>query len=356
MIGKKELAKKSAVLILGGFIGFSLLFTGCKASAAKTPPDGSQHLPTPASTVTAASSDSQSTPTSAPTVTAVPNDSQDTPTPAPTVPDFADADQNTWIWDTKMISSDDTIKQLLKYHIDDAYVYYSRRFSSKFNDFIGKSSDNGIKVEALMGSSDMALSSNYDSFEKQINTVLDFNKNYSNRFEAVHLDIEPYTLPDWDSHMKEYLTSYLDNLKKIRKLIDRHNQENNDTLKMVLDIPFWYYQKQFDIDGVNIIDSLFEVADELVIMNYTKNQSDFISRGISNLSVADKHPGKTMKIGMEFQPQVEDVTLYEKTPREFQQYISDSLKEFSKHEAFAGYAIHYLNVYVDYLNKDTAVK
>jgi len=267
--------------------------------------------------------------------------------------------QNVWMWDATNVSNINVIKKLKSLNTDTVYVntgwapesneFYLKKHSLMYASFIESANDNKIKVDALLGNPDWALSSNYVDFENQINDILSFNEKFSYGFNAIHLDIEPYLIKDWDTNKSKYLTSYIENLKKIRTLIDNHNIKTDDTLALVVDVPFWFSQKEFSINNENILDLLFSVVDGVTIMNYTKNQTDFVSRAVDILKIADKYDNKSVTVGMEFQPSYTDITLYDVNPDKLVDYVKNSLAELKKYDSFKGLSIHEYNSYLDYV-------
>ncbi len=226
---------------------------------------------------------------------------------------------------------------------------YLRENHEKFNSFIKIASQNGIKVEALYGTPEWALEKNYDSFESEVNDVLEHNKEYKQgRFTAVHLDVEPNGLKEYKENKKKIFEEYVDNLKKIRRLVDKHNKENNDQLHIVIDIPINYEEA--------VIIKLLNNVDEIIVMNYFNNIQTYKESGKKILSIVDKYnksnkTNKKVKIASEFQP-YEDLkynTVYHMDKSELKAYFNKAIPEFEKYDSYNGVVMHEYEYYRAYL-------
>lgn len=277
--------------------------------------------------------------------------------------ELTNVSQSSWMWNATDVGLISVISQIKMLKLDTVYIntgwspeknkFYLENHPIMYATFIRTASSYKISVEALLSNCDWALEENYTDFEKQVKTILDYNKIYKDGFDAIHLDIEPYILPGWDNNIESYLSSYIDNLEKIKLTIGGHNLRNKDNIKLSLDIPFWFSQEQFNVKGENVIDLMLNIADELVIMNYTQIQSDFVERGIEVLKIADKHPNKSVKMAIEFQADYSDVGVWDMTPDQIINYLDNSIPEFNKYESFKGLAIHDYTSYIKYISQKT---
>lgn len=268
--------------------------------------------------------------------------------------------KGTWEWNATTIDNPTTlINSLTSKNLSNVVVNcgydtvtktpYLKNNVGKYDTFIKQATSKGIKVEGIYSNNDWALTSNYTSLANSVKEVLNFNATHKNRFSAIHLDIEPYLLSDWQTNSNSILQQYVSNLSNIRTLINSHNKKYKDTVKLVIDIPFWF--NQYNVNGKNCIDSLLEKVDKIVVMDYTKNDLDFKNRGVDILNIADKYTNKKIVIASEFQADYTDVTLYDKTLTELDSYNSNALSEFQKHTSFDSLSAHDLESYSLYLSK-----
>ena len=257
--------------------------------------------------------------------------------------DSSNSYKRTWEWNSTTIDNptilinDLTSKNLSNVVVNCGYdtvtkTPYLKNNVGKYDTFIQQATSKGIKVEGIYSNNDWALTSNYTSLANSVKEVLNFNATHRNRFSAIHLDIEPYLLSDWQTNSNSILQQYVSNLSNIRTLINSHNKKNKDSIKLVIDIPFWF--NQYNVNGKNYVDSLLEKVDKIVVMDYTQNDLDFINRGVDILNIADKYTNKKVVIASEFQSDYTDVTLYAKSLTELGSYTNNALSEFQKHISF----------------------
>lgn len=280
-----------------------------------------------------------------------------------------------WMWEANEIHKNNIIQELSDLGIDVVYLNagyekdvkgnYIETYPKEYNEFIKEAEKYNIKVQALFGTPEWTDTTYYNDLKEHVKLIFKYNKKYKNKFDAIHLDIEPHLydkdmneLPDWGEHEEiraDYLKMYYENLNNISKLIKLYNQKFNDDLKLVLDIPVWFKDETFIVKDKNIIELLIEIADELVIMNYTNNQSYFKAWGMDNLMVTDEYNEKLshktrVTIAMEYQPDETMISLYYLSSEELNLYIQNSILEFKLYQSFHGLAIHDYKSYITYLS------
>ena len=249
----------------------------------------------------------------------------------------------------KKLYNEDLLSDLNKEITGEKYL---RENHDKYNSFIKIASQNEVKVEALYGTPDWALEKNYDSFESQVKDVLNHNRDYKEgRFKAVHLDIEPHGLKEYKDNKKKILEEYVANLKKIRRLVDKHNKKNNDELHIVIDIPISYEEET--------LTKLLHNVDEIVVMNYFNKIETYKKSGPKIMSIVDDYNKKNkshkkVKIASEFQPydELKNNTLYHMNKKELKDYFNKGVREFKKYDCYNGVVMHEYEYYKSYLDKE----
>lgn len=229
-----------------------------------------------------------------------------------------------WMWQTEYADMPDTAENLSKINIDNIYITPREDMSENilYASFLKNLNLYGISAQALLGTPEWTLSDYYNRMDTRIKQIFDYNSKYENKFTAIHLDIEPYLLPDWENNKEFYFNSYCDNMTKLSKEIKIHNSDKNDNLKLILDIPFWYDKAS--------LERILSIADEVTVMDYTDDLNDFILRGNAIFSIADQK-GKKVNIGIDLNDiKYDEILSYAKT----------SKNEFKKHLSFGEIAIH----------------
>jgi hypothetical protein len=109
----------------------------------------------------------------------------------------------------------------------------------------------GIVVEALEGDPQWALRERQGTFWPRLDAVLAWHDSQppESRLSGIHLDIEPYILPEYKSDQKpRVMREYLELLAEVRKRIEGRG------LALAADIPFWYDSRPKDQPDNHILD------------------------------------------------------------------------------------------------------
>ncbi|WP_270181150.1 hypothetical protein [Alkalihalobacillus sp. CinArs1] len=278
-----------------------------------------------------------------------------------------DARYGSWMWDASYVYNQDQefFGELDALKIDTAImnVGYDPNLKAhvlqskpeSYDSFIQTLHEQGREVEALYGNSDWALDAYYWHLKKNVQIVLDYNRDYSNRFDALHLDIEPHTFPDWEQNKESYLTQYLANLRKVKNLIDQHNIAASDSLRLVVVVPYWLHDYKFS-DGRKFLPKLFGIVDEVAVMNYTRFNSVYIEAGVEFLKAAEA-AGKQVSIGSEFlsgTPELDWISLSSFTRAELNDYLNNAYSVFHTYDSFKQFNVHTFEAYKEYIETHPA--
>lgn len=108
-----------------------------------------------------------------------------------------------WMWDGSIIAADPqaTIDVLVACHINRVYLTFlpAHATNAQYAVFIDLATTHGIKVEALFGDPSFAYPVNRPTATALVQSVINYNASVavSERFYGVHMDVEPYLLPEW---------------------------------------------------------------------------------------------------------------------------------------------------------------
>ncbi|RLE06949.1 MAG: hypothetical protein DRJ06_06830 [Candidatus Aminicenantes bacterium] len=177
----------------------------------------------------------------------------------------------------------------------------------------------GIKVKALVGRPEHALSPWHGLNLSLLAALLAYNQNhpFPEQFKGIHYDIEPYLIPGFFSSRKQaILEQYKDFLLENKKIIQDSNPQSEFCLGV--DIPFWYdnqdkyFQPIAEVEGQTFDQTIIDLVDEVVVMDYrtVADGADGLIEHIKNeLEYAAKRK-KPIWLGVETGP-LPDETLYE---------------------------------------------
>lgn len=294
-----------------------------------------------------------------------------------------------WLWEDLLKEGDNSIEELLNkldyWEINRVYIDFNlgKVTESDYKEFIKAANERGIKVEALYGDNNWAISKllkdnkaqiglsnekidwlvNY--IENKIKAVIDFNNNAleDEKFSAIHLDIEPHAIKKsyyydivnlegyiWENLSDEdkrlLLESLVNNIKLISEMVKDKNLDISIDLNSNMPIYLEY------------VDELHPYVNNITLMNYTldndryKNQAIAYLEKIEELNTLNNHT-VTVNVGSEFQnnDETENITLYHKTRNELSNYFKTPITIFSNYNSFSGISIHCYKAFDKYFNK-----
>lgn len=268
-----------------------------------------------------------------------------------------------WVWGTHdILRSDREQKGLLNFAknphgapaITDIYfesgVHYmaNEKLRPKLMEFIKTAHKQGACVQFLAGHPSWGhLHSDVYQIMEAIST---YNQEVppESRFDGVHLDIEPHTLPIWDTNPK-LKQKFLESIA----LYGRKMREINPDIVFGIDIPVFWSDEE--------IQKLAEATDYLTLMNYTDNASAMYRRAKRYLEIADKL-GKKVESGIETQESsrrwgvTPPVTFYDEGRDVMEQTLAKAEKLMSVYPSFIGFSVHHYASYKELQKERKIVK
>ncbi len=215
----------------------------------------------------------------------------------------------------------------------------SKKLKKNMISFIQTAHKKGMYVQFLAGHPAWA----YQNREviAMFDTISEFNQTVPKdaRFDGVHLDIEPHTLPMWGTK-PELRTRFFESIK----IYGEKMRAVNPDILFGLDIPIFWNEEEIKL----FLDSL----DYVTLMNYTDNANYIYKRAKKFLEVADKM-GKKVESGIETQGPSKrwgvtlPITFYDEGWELMEKTLLKADKKLSPHESFIGIAIHYYTSYKD---------
>lgn len=116
----------------------------------------------------------------------------------------------------------------------------------------------------------------------------------SQRFSGIHLDVEPYTNPLWDSDLAAGILAYQNFVVDAKTLVDTANTSGNLGLELMFDIPFWYDGKTYTntYGSGNLAEWMYQTVPAVAIMSY-RDSLDGNYGGMWSVSQTELAYGKT---------------------------------------------------------------
>ncbi|MDV6378301.1 amidase [Sporosarcina sp. GW1-11] len=251
----------------------------------------------------------------------------------------------TWLWDTPQIvdQSENILGFLDKNNVSLLYLQVHTDLPDVvYQHFIQRATAYGIEVHALDGAPNWAgklqYTQNFFRWLEQYQSVSD----KSSQFSGIHLDIEPYLLPSWDSDVQKITESYQQTIRYAEgeaALLGLH---------FGIDIPFWFdtsfYSNSFG-DGV-LSEWLIDHSDSVIVMAYrnkAKGPNGIISLSQSEVDYA-RSVGKDIRIAAETSKTEEGdyLSFFGKKNTYMNNHLRKVEGTFKHSDNFKGIAIHSL--------------
>ncbi len=259
---------------------------------------------------------------------------------------------STWVWNPWLLrnSSDDLLRFAASNKIATLYLQIDAEMDvSDYAAFIRRASAQNIRVYALDGAPRWALDSGpTDAFLNWL-TAYQASAETDQRFAGIHIDTEPYLLPEWNSDRAALLTSWKSHIETLLGGAKRLG------LTAEADIPFWFDEHAMPGETGTLSAWLIRRFDSVTIMAY-RDSADRIADVAKNELAEAAKAGKTLRIGVETNPSSEtpQVTFYEEGSSYLNVQLAAVRNKLSANPAFAGFAVHDYEGWKKLREKETA--
>ena len=248
--------------------------------------------------------------------------------------------RGTWLWDTPLIktSSDEILDFSRQNGVNVIYLQMNKDVRPEFyKSFISKASSAGIEIHVLGGSPKWALASERYRLEDFISWTRDYQASAlpEERFTGIHIDVEPHTLPDWNTNQAALITQWADSVQYLGE------QARALNLPITADIPFWLYKHQLPDGSMSMSRWMMTNMDAVVIMAYRDSAANIYNLASVEMEEADEL-GKKSIIAVETKSSKEGafITFYEEGTAYMEQQLSTADKLASRHNSYDGIAVH----------------
>jgi hypothetical protein len=256
---------------------------------------------------------------------------------------------STWLWNTSEIvaNSDKVIGFLVDNNVKVVYLQVDYTLKNEYyNLFIDKAGAKNIAVYALEGSPNWVSS---DGDKHRIN-FFDWLTKYQEsalepqRFQGVHLDVEPYLNDKYSESPNEVLEKYQEYLLESKSSSIKLN------LEFSIDIPFWFHEVSYKnkYGKGNVAEWIFKNIKAVTIMAYRDTATGIIDVSQTQLNLCKKYKVEaTIAVETGKSNEGNFVTFYEEGQTHMQNQLSIVSNKYISNSAFDGVAIHYLNSWME---------
>lgn len=266
-----------------------------------------------------------------------------------------------WVWELSDLATSAARSELIQFSLSKGinmlYVNTGTNLTtnpSHYRALIAQAHANDMQVEALDGQSDWVRAENHPIPLGRLQDVIDYNaaSAVNERFDGVHHDNEPYTLPDWSTNRQELSVDYLDLAAKSQQLLTG----SGSSMTFSGDIPFWYDTFSITHNGVTkeMHKHVQDVMDYVTIMDYrdfAEGPDGIIQNGQNEVDYGSAI-GKQVVIGVETYDVPGDpefVTFYQEGEAYMNQELEKVDAYFTDSDGYGGLAIHYYTTYKNML-------
>ncbi len=171
-------------------------------------------------------------------------------------------DKAMYIWSESFKRTDAYIEEYLNLNnIKTAVVSAGQVEKVKVNKLFGVLKASGIKTELMIGSNKLLFHKNPAAFLDSITAAINIAD-----IAALHLDVEPHALADWDSNKDNYLALYVKLVKQAQAWCAAKN------IKLNVSIPVYYPEAT--------LSEIYAACDKVYIMAYEHTDAFFIMKKV----------------------------------------------------------------------------
>lgn len=278
-----------------------------------------------------------------------------------------DFERAMWVWSYETsLASQEARTQLIdfaeEHGIDLIFLgagHALTQHAAHYVTFIEEAHERGIRILALAGRPEWALTEHHEEVMEMVSRVLTFNASYPwAAFDGIQLDIEPYTMPGFFAEREMISEQFLDVLHKVKQTVSA----TDDAMELNVAIPFWYATGVspivVDYDGHEkpLSHHILDIVDSVSIMAYRSYAEGQIDVATADLTYASSI-GKKAYIGAETNPPKGDsipaiVTYHNEQINTMHLQLRQVEQHFRSYEGFAGIAIHHYDSYKEMVERD----
>lgn len=265
--------------------------------------------------------------------------------PEPEKPTNQPEIRGTYIWQASQVTNDggDHILEFAKaQNINWLYVRLDldQPYSS-YRSFVKRAQAQGIEVHAMGGHPIWGKKEN----RPRIQRLIDYVKNYNaesepdERFKGIHLDIEPYTLPEWEYDRDTLLTEWAANIAYF------HDETKKDSdLETSADLAVWLDTLPLPGKDMSVSEYMITTLDHVSLMafrNIAEGSNGIADVVSQEMKIADRL-GKSLLISVEMKENFEGrhISFYDKGAAEMERQLALLPDLLSEYKAYKGNIVH----------------
>lgn len=238
-----------------------------------------------------------------------------------------------WWWDNR-IDTTTYLNFAEDNYINEIY-YYSSSLDDKTNSFIEQANSKNIKVYWLIGKFEWIEDNSL--LDEKFATYIAYQDEYKNKFEGIHIDIEPHQHPEFDLRRQELITKYVE-------LVIALNNKYKD-IKLEYDIPFWLDDK-VTIDDISkpAYEFVIDNSSKVTVMSYRDSAEKIYDVAKKEIEYA-KVNNKTLNLSVETSQNEDDIVTFYEEGKDYMMNELSKLRDMIPKNF--GIAIHHIKSFYE---------
>lgn len=238
-----------------------------------------------------------------------------------------------WWWDNRIDTT--TYLDFAKNNNINEIYYYSSSLDDKTNLFIEQANSKGIDVYWLIGEYEWIEDNSL--LDEKFATYIAYQNEYKNKFEGIHMDIEPHQHPEFKLRRQELITKYVE-------LVIALNNKYKD-IKLEYDIPFWLDDK-VTIDDISkpAYEFIIDNSSKVTVMSYRNSANKIYEVAKEEIEYA-KVNNKTLNLSVETSQNEDDIVTFYEEGKDYMMNELSKLRDMIPKNF--GIAIHHIKSFYE---------
>lgn len=259
-------------------------------------------------------------------------------------------DRATWLWNPWMFhdSPESTLVFLQQKKVSTVFVQIDSDIPrTKYHAFLTGAHKANIKVFALDGAPNWGNTTGAKAKNKFKNWLANYQKTApaTAKFDGIHVDIEPYGLPEWETKRAATVRGFQNVLTELAAF------SKTQKLQFEADIPFWFDEITYNNPTYgkgNLAEWTIKNTDGVALMSYRDTAQAIID--ISSKEMAwGKTYGKKVRVGVETMESKEHpfISFHEEGEQAMERALVDVNTAFRGYSSFAGVSVHHVGSWMN---------
>ncbi|MBM7650946.1 amidase [Neobacillus cucumis] len=251
----------------------------------------------------------------------------------------------TWLWNPWEIVNDEagTLTFLKGKNVNKVYVQIDRDIPiTVYQSFIEKASAKGMKIYALESGPNWVAPKGDQNLDQLMNWLKTYQNGSSElqKFDGVHLDVEPYLYSGWSTNQAATIKSYQ------ALLLKANSSATGMGLPLEADIPFWFDGVPYkNIYGKGTLAEWVIInTNSITVMAYRDSASLIMDLVKAEISLAGKY-NKQLVIGVETgqTDEGDEISFFEEGEVYMNQELAQVESFYDNTAGFGGIAVHHVD-------------